>query len=165
MELFRALAVLAEPPTLRSARVAEALELGVLPTAEEYTELFIFQLCPYASVYLGAEGMIGGEANEFTSHAQVSHKYATSIKLDENILTTSADRRDAQISEFTVKRRPRCSGSNSLEIEFCGKNTPAHDHSTQCPYNMFYFRQFRHRGKTFSIFDFRFAIANWSLSI
>ena len=64
MELFRALAVLAEPPTVKAARVADALGLGLLPTAEEYTELFIFQLCPYASVYLGAEGMIGGEARD-----------------------------------------------------------------------------------------------------
>ncbi|MDT5122427.1 MAG: hypothetical protein QOC96_1909 [Acidobacteriota bacterium] len=64
MELFRALAVLAEPPTVKAARVAETLGLGLLPTAEEYTELFIFQLCPYASVYLGAEGMIGGEARD-----------------------------------------------------------------------------------------------------
>jgi TorA maturation chaperone TorD len=62
MELFRALAVLAEPPTEEAARLAEALELGSLPTADEYTELFIFQLYPYASVYLGAEGMMGGEA-------------------------------------------------------------------------------------------------------
>jgi TorA maturation chaperone TorD len=64
MELFRALAVLAEPPTVDGVRVAEALELGELPTADEYTELFIFQLYPYASVYLGAEGMIGGEARD-----------------------------------------------------------------------------------------------------
>lgn len=64
MELFRALAVLAEPPTVNGRRVAEALELGELPTADEYTELFIFQLYPYASVYLGAEGMIGGEARD-----------------------------------------------------------------------------------------------------
>jgi TorA maturation chaperone TorD len=64
MELFRALAVLAEPPTVNGARVAEVLELGELPTADEYTELFIFQLYPYASVYLGAEGMIGGEARD-----------------------------------------------------------------------------------------------------
>ena len=64
MELFRALAVLAEPPTVNGARVAEALELGELPGADEYTELFIFQLYPYASVYLGAEGMIGGEARD-----------------------------------------------------------------------------------------------------
>jgi TorA maturation chaperone TorD len=62
MELFRALAVIAEPPTEEARRVAEALELGALPTADEYTELFIFQLYPYASVYLGAEGMMGGEA-------------------------------------------------------------------------------------------------------
>jgi hypothetical protein len=30
----------------------------------EYTELFVFQLYPYASVYLGAEGMMGGEARD-----------------------------------------------------------------------------------------------------
>src|SRR5919202_3998337 len=64
MELFRALAVLAEPPTSKAARVAEALELGELPTADEYTEAFVFQLYPYASVYLGSEGMIGGEARD-----------------------------------------------------------------------------------------------------
>jgi TorA maturation chaperone TorD len=64
MELFRALAVIAEPPTGEAALVAEALELGALPGADEYTELFIFQLYPYASVYLGAEGMMGGEARE-----------------------------------------------------------------------------------------------------
>lgn len=67
MELFRALAVLVEPPTEETARVAEALELGALPTADEYTELFIFQLYPYASVYLGAEGMLGGEARDAIS--------------------------------------------------------------------------------------------------
>lgn len=62
MELLRALAVIVEPPTKESAAVAEALKLGKLPAADEYTELFIFQLYPYASVYLGSEGMMGGEA-------------------------------------------------------------------------------------------------------
>lgn len=64
MELFRALAVLAEPPTTESSRLAKALELGEMPSADEYTQLFIFQLYPYASVYLGAEGMLGGEARD-----------------------------------------------------------------------------------------------------
>lgn len=64
MEIFRALAVLAEPPTEETARVADALEMGSAPTADEHTELFIFQLYPYASVYLGAEGMMGGEARD-----------------------------------------------------------------------------------------------------
>jgi TorA maturation chaperone TorD len=64
MELFRALAVLAEPPTDETARVAEALGLGELPEQSEYTDLFVFQLYPYASVYLGAEGMLGGEARD-----------------------------------------------------------------------------------------------------
>jgi TorA maturation chaperone TorD len=64
MELFRSLALFAEPPRKESARVAEALELGRLPAESEYTETFLFQLYPYASVYLGAEGMMGGEARD-----------------------------------------------------------------------------------------------------
>lgn len=65
MEIFRALAVLVEPPERPgAARVAEALGLGALPDASAYTELFVFQLYPYASVYVGAEGMLGGEARD-----------------------------------------------------------------------------------------------------
>ncbi|HLL14783.1 MAG TPA: molecular chaperone TorD family protein [Pyrinomonadaceae bacterium] len=64
MELFRALAVFAEPPAPERAKVAAALGLGALPEASEYTGLFVFQLYPYASVYLGAEGMLGGEARD-----------------------------------------------------------------------------------------------------
>src|SRR5215210_4388447 len=64
MELFRALAMFAEPSVEGSARVAEALELGQLPAESDYTETFLFQLYPYASVYLGAEGMMGGEARD-----------------------------------------------------------------------------------------------------
>src|SRR5918911_2653894 len=65
MELFRALAVLAEPPQRAEvARLAGLLELGGPPSASEYTETFVFQFYPYASVYLGAEGMLGGEARD-----------------------------------------------------------------------------------------------------
>lgn len=64
MELFRALAVICEPPRAETARVAEALGLEHVPTPEEFTEVFVFQLPPYASVYLGAEGMLGGEARD-----------------------------------------------------------------------------------------------------
>ncbi len=64
VELFRALAVLAEPPREETVRVAEVLELGDRPRADAYTELFLMQLYPYASVYLGAEGMLGGEARD-----------------------------------------------------------------------------------------------------
>jgi hypothetical protein len=67
MELFRALAVLAEPPGAEAARVAGALGLGPMPEQSEYTELFVFQLYPYASVYLGEEGMMGGEARDRVS--------------------------------------------------------------------------------------------------
>ncbi|MET0645051.1 MAG: molecular chaperone TorD family protein [Pyrinomonadaceae bacterium] len=65
MELFRALAVLVEPPDRPgAARVAEALGLGAVPETSAYTDLFVFQLYPYASVYVGAEGMLGGEARD-----------------------------------------------------------------------------------------------------
>jgi len=58
MELFRALAAYCEGPT---AAVAAALDLPV-PAAADHAELFTFQLYPYASVYVGADGMLGGEA-------------------------------------------------------------------------------------------------------
>jgi len=59
-ELLRALAAHCAAP---SPAVAAALELPV-PTAAEHSELFGFQLYPYASVYCGAEGLIGGEARD-----------------------------------------------------------------------------------------------------
>lgn len=64
MELFRALGALAEPPTPGPDTVARALGLDRTPSAAEYTELFQLNLYPYASVYLGAEGMLGGEARD-----------------------------------------------------------------------------------------------------
>jgi TorA maturation chaperone TorD len=64
MELLRALAALSETPQAQHTLLAEALELGEPPDASAYTELFVFQLYPYASVYLGAEGMLGGEARD-----------------------------------------------------------------------------------------------------
>jgi TorA maturation chaperone TorD len=65
MEIFRALAVFAEPPDRAGvARVAEALGLGETPEASAYTDVFVFQLYPYASVYVGDEGMLGGEARD-----------------------------------------------------------------------------------------------------
>ncbi|HEX8773521.1 MAG TPA: molecular chaperone TorD family protein [Pyrinomonadaceae bacterium] len=44
--------------------MADALGLGPIADAAEYTELFVFQLYPYASVYVGSEGMMGGEARD-----------------------------------------------------------------------------------------------------
>ncbi len=64
MELLRALAVLAESPSEESAGLARVLSLDRPPSAAEHTDLFVFQLVPYASVYLGAEGMLGGEAED-----------------------------------------------------------------------------------------------------
>ncbi len=64
MELLRTLAALAEPPQAAHRPLAELLELGRLPHAADYTELFELQLYPYASFYLGAEGMLGGDARD-----------------------------------------------------------------------------------------------------
>lgn len=64
MELFRSLAALAESPTSETHRVAELLNLGAPPQRSDYDDLFLFQLYPFASVYLGAEGMLGGEARD-----------------------------------------------------------------------------------------------------
>lgn len=64
MELLRSLAVFAEPPGAATARLASLLELSEAPADWQYTELLVQQLVPYASVYLGDEGQIGGEARD-----------------------------------------------------------------------------------------------------
>lgn len=61
-ELLRALALLAEPPGPHHAAVAELICPGTPAEASEYADVFMFQLYPYASVYLGPEGMLGGDA-------------------------------------------------------------------------------------------------------
>lgn len=64
MELLRALAVLAEPPRPETAHLSELLALGAVPDPTDYVQLFVFELYPYASVYVGKEGMLGGEARD-----------------------------------------------------------------------------------------------------
>ncbi len=61
-ELLRALAHLAEPPGPAHGPIAAALGLPEPPDRAGHEALFGFQLYPWASVYLGAEGMLGGEA-------------------------------------------------------------------------------------------------------
>jgi hypothetical protein len=60
-ELFRALGVLVEPPGPAHARLAGLLGLPP-PDPTQWTEAFVVQLVPHASIYLGPEGMLGGEA-------------------------------------------------------------------------------------------------------
>jgi TorA maturation chaperone TorD len=64
MELFRALGSLVETPTPETASVAALLDLGPVPDTAAYSDLFLFQLYPFASVYLGLEGHLGGEARD-----------------------------------------------------------------------------------------------------
>lgn len=63
-EALRALGVLVEPPCAEHAAIAAALELPPPPTADEHAAVLGFQLPPYASIYLGVEGMLGGEARD-----------------------------------------------------------------------------------------------------
>ena len=64
MELFRALGTLIESPSAEHARAAAALGLPAVPTPAEHGRVVTRQRYPYASVYLGAEGMMGGEARD-----------------------------------------------------------------------------------------------------
>jgi hypothetical protein len=64
MEILRALAVLAEPPGPAHPRLAALLELPGAPDPAEHTQVFDLHLAPYASIYTGGEGMVGGEARE-----------------------------------------------------------------------------------------------------
>ena len=62
VEVFRALGVLCESPHASHGALAAALDLGIPPPAAEHTQVFALGSVPYAAVYLGAEGMLGGEA-------------------------------------------------------------------------------------------------------
>jgi TorA maturation chaperone TorD len=64
MELIRALGALAELPGREQLRLAELLTLDGEPTRAEYTHLFVLELPPYASPYLGEQGMLGGAVRE-----------------------------------------------------------------------------------------------------
>lgn len=64
MELFRALGSLLEPPCGETRLIACVLELGTPPDETAHSDLFLFQLYPYASVFLGEAGGIGGEARD-----------------------------------------------------------------------------------------------------
>ena len=55
---------MAESPYPSQARLVSALGLHGAPDATSYTDLFTLQLYPYASVYVGPEGMLGGEARD-----------------------------------------------------------------------------------------------------
>lgn len=64
MELVRALGSMADAGGPGMIRVARALGLEAPLDPADHTELFTFQLPPYASIYLGPEGMLGGEARD-----------------------------------------------------------------------------------------------------
>lgn len=64
IESLRALAVLLEPPRPEHAAIAGALELPAVASPDEHTAVMVFQAYPYASVYLGGEGMLGGDARD-----------------------------------------------------------------------------------------------------
>ena len=63
-ELCRTLAAIGAASGAATAHHAEVLGLERSPTTAEHTELFSFQLYPYASVHLGPEGKLGGVARD-----------------------------------------------------------------------------------------------------
>ncbi|HEX8188799.1 MAG TPA: molecular chaperone TorD family protein [Pyrinomonadaceae bacterium] len=114
MELIRALAVLVEPPGRPgAARVAEALGLGELPEASAYTDLFVFQLYPYASVYAGAEGMLGGEARDRVAGflAALGHDVPAEPDHLALLLGAYAGLCEAEAAEGDERRRGRVRGA------------------------------------------------------
>ncbi|MEQ9400378.1 MAG: molecular chaperone TorD family protein [Longimicrobiales bacterium] len=64
VEVLRGLAALSEAPASEHRAVAAALGLPDPPDGTAWADLFLFQLHPYASVYLGPEGMLGGVARD-----------------------------------------------------------------------------------------------------
>ena len=64
MELFRALGSLLEGPCSENGLIGHLLEFGAVPDEPTHSDIFLFQLYPYASVFLGNDGRIGGEARD-----------------------------------------------------------------------------------------------------
>jgi TorA maturation chaperone TorD len=64
MEVLRALATLLDPPIAAHAPIATALAIAPTASLAEHTDVLVFQAYPYASVYLGNEGMLGGDARD-----------------------------------------------------------------------------------------------------
>ncbi len=64
MELFRALGSLIEVPAPEHRRVAAALRLPPVPAPAVHGTVVRFQRHPYASVYLGPTGMMGGDVQD-----------------------------------------------------------------------------------------------------
>jgi TorA maturation chaperone TorD len=60
MHLFPSLGELVESPGVEHARVARMLGLPGEATRKDYTNLFVVQLFPYASIYVSANGLAGG---------------------------------------------------------------------------------------------------------
>lgn len=63
-ELLRGLGALCERPGAETARISDALGLPSPGDAADESATFMFDAYPYASVYLGDEGMLGGEARD-----------------------------------------------------------------------------------------------------
>ena len=64
MELFRALGALLDAPCSENRSLGHLLELGQVPDEPTHNDLFLFQLYPYASAFLGEDGRLGGEARD-----------------------------------------------------------------------------------------------------
>jgi TorA maturation chaperone TorD len=64
MDIIKALGELAEAPGPDQVRTARMLGLPGEPSRAEYTDLFVVQLYPYASVYLSPEGQLGGQVQD-----------------------------------------------------------------------------------------------------
>ena len=110
VEVLRGLAVLAEPPSPEHRRLAEALGLSEAPTPAHYADVFLFQLYPYASVHLGPEGMMGGEAGARV--AGFWQKRMIGASDDRNIfskpLRTTAERRQFARNRFRRNAKYSC---------------------------------------------------------
>ncbi|HUP88061.1 MAG TPA: hypothetical protein VM100_01800 [Longimicrobiales bacterium] len=68
MEIIRALGTLAEAPGPEQIRAAQLLELPGEPTRAEFTDLFVVQLYPHASVYLNSDGQPAAQVGQPSDH-------------------------------------------------------------------------------------------------
>jgi len=122
-ELFRALAACLAPPGVGLVGVVDALGLPDVPSVADHTDLFLFQLHPFASVHLDPDGQLGGvsrdrvagflRALEVTPPPEPDHlvvlveAYASLIDLDGGVGTRARLARTVLLHEHLWTWAPR----------------------------------------------------------
>jgi len=116
-ELLRALGRLADPAP--DHQLCELLGLPAPPPAHVHTEVFLLQSHPYASVHLGADGLMGGEAGARVADfwRTLGFEPPTGADRLSPLLTLYADLGEEELRSDGHRRRALASARGALAWE------------------------------------------------